>query len=278
LNFAAQAHWKEMCQSVQTTDQVEIRIHNQGAEPTLIYLPGLHGDWTLVGGFRRALGSRARFVEVVYPRTLTWSLEQYAEAIETALALKGISRGWLLGESFGSQLVWAIAARKRFHFEGLIFAGGFVRHPLRCAVPVAEWLVGIIPSPLLACITFVYEKLLRFRYGRSPEVLQEVKEFIARRTDLDRLAAKHRLRLIRQNDLCTIAEETSGPVFMLSGLWDPIVIWGPVRRWMRCRCPALREFKILSWADHNVLGTASKQSAEVVMKWIRAARSNISTL
>ena len=98
---------------MQETEQVEIRVHNPTAEPTLIYLPGLHGDWTLIGGFRRAIGLRARFVEVVYPRTLTWSLEQYAEAIEAALEHSGISRGWLLGESFGSQLVWAIAARKR---------------------------------------------------------------------------------------------------------------------------------------------------------------------
>jgi len=95
--------------SVQTSEQIEIRIYNPHVEPTLIYLPGLHGDWTLIGGFRRALGSRARFVEVVYPRTLTWSLEQYAQAIETALERHGISHGWLLGESFGSQLVWALA-------------------------------------------------------------------------------------------------------------------------------------------------------------------------
>lgn len=257
-----------MCQSLQETDQVEIRIHNPGLEPTLVYLPGLHGDWTLIGGFRRALGSRARFVEVVYPRTLTWSLEQYAQAIEAALKRSGIGGGWLLGESFGSQPVWAIAARKQFHLHGLIFAGGFVRHPVPWSVPVAEWLVGNIPRSLLSCITFVYAKLLRLRNRHSPEVLETIREFLVRRTDLDRRAAKHRLRLIRQNDLCSIAQQITTPVFMLSGLWDPIVIWGPVRRWMRRRCPALREFKILPRADHNVLGTASKQAADIVMNWI----------
>ena len=253
---------------MQTSEQIEIRIYNPHVEPTLIYLPGLHGDWTLIGGFRRALGSRARFVEVVYPRTLTWSLEQYAQAIETALERHGISHGWLLGESFGSQLVWALAARKTFRFDGFIFAGGFVPHPLPWAVPLAEWLVGNIPDPLLSCTTFVYAKLLRVRYRRSTDVLETIAEFLGRRTDLDRRAVKHRLRLIRENDLCAVAERTSGPVFMLSGLWDPIVIWGPVRRWMRQRCPGLREFKILPGADHNVLGTASKEAADVILNWV----------
>lgn len=199
------------------------------------------------------------------------ALEQYAEAIEAALKCVGINEGWLLGESFGSQLVWAIAARRNFHFHGLIFAGGFVRHPLPWAVPVAEWLVGNIPRPLLACITFVYAKLLQIRYRHSPEVLETLAEFLARRTDLDRRAAKHRLRLIRQNDLCAIAQQITAPVFMLSGLWDPIVIWGPVRRWMRDSCPALREFKILPRADHNVLGTASRQAADVIVNWMKTS-------
>ena len=44
-------------------EQLEIRIHGDGSLPTLIYLPGLHGNWTLVGNFRRALNGRLRFVE-----------------------------------------------------------------------------------------------------------------------------------------------------------------------------------------------------------------------
>jgi pimeloyl-ACP methyl ester carboxylesterase len=138
-------------------------------------------------------------------------------------------------------------------------------------VPVAEWLVGNIPRPLLGCITFFYSRLLRIRYRHSPEVLETIREFLVRRTDLDRRAAKHRLSLIRQNDLCAIAQQITAPIFMLSGLWDPIVIWSPVRRWMRQHCPALREFKILPRADHNVLGTASKQAADIVMNWIQVS-------
>src|SRR5882672_5109488 len=81
--------WRTMGQPKLETEaeQLVMRVHHRGgaATPTLVYLPGLHGDWTLVGRFRRALGGRVSFVEITYPRTLTWSLEDYAEAVETEL-------------------------------------------------------------------------------------------------------------------------------------------------------------------------------------------------
>ena len=67
-------------------EEVQIRIQSPSASPTLIYFPGLHGDWTLIGGFCEALNGRARFVEITYPRTLMWSLNDYAAGIEEALA------------------------------------------------------------------------------------------------------------------------------------------------------------------------------------------------
>src|SRR5207244_4028783 len=111
-------------------EELQIRIHGTDLLPTLVYLPGLHGDWTLIGRFRKALGGRVRFVEVTYPRTLSWSLEDYAEGVEKALGERGITSGWLLAESFSSGVVWPIVGRRRFGVEGVILAGGFVRHPL----------------------------------------------------------------------------------------------------------------------------------------------------
>src|SRR5437763_6939118 len=119
-------------------EKVKLRVHGNPSQPTLVYLPGLHGNWTLIGGFRKALAGRVRFVEAWYPSSLKWSLEDYAAGIEAALLEHGITHGWLLGESFGSQVVWPVLARKIFQVEGLILAGGFVRHPVRWAVRFAE--------------------------------------------------------------------------------------------------------------------------------------------
>lgn len=249
-------------------EELQIRIHGEDSLPTVIYLPGLHGDWTLVGGLRKALSGRVRFVEITYPRTLEWSVEDYASGVETALSEHGIVRGWLLGESFGSQLAWSLVARARIHADGVILAGGFARHPARWAVRLAGWICGGIPLSLLTRVMFTYARLARFRYRHSPETLAGIQEFVARRTELDRRAATHRLRLVAQNNPCSIVEQIQVPVYAMTGFFDPVVPWLPVRSWLRRHCPRLREFRIVWSADHNVLATAPGVAAEQIGRWI----------
>jgi len=251
-------------------EELQLRIHGEPSQTTLIYLPGLHGDWTLIGSFRHALAGRVRFVEITYPRTLDWSLDEYAEAIERALATHGITTGWLLGESFGSQPLWTLTARERFRAQGLILAGGFVKHPLRGAVRLAETLTGRMSNRLFIRIIFGYAKIARFRYRHSPETLATIDEFVARRTDLDRRAAQHRLHLIAENDPRPVACRTKLPVFGVAGVLDPIVPWPLIGRWLGRNCPALREYKIIMGADHNVLSTAPQKAAGQIWKWIGA--------
>ena len=236
--------------------------------PALVYLPGLHGDWTLIGGFRHAIANRVRFVEFTYPRTLTWSLDDYAAAIEAALIQNGITGGWLLGESYGSQVMWALVARGKFKAQGTILAGGFVRHPLRWAMRLAEKLTGRISNATVVRVIFAYAKIARFRYRRSPETLVKIDEFIARRTALDRRAAQHRLHLIAENDPRPTASRTRLPVFGLTGVSDPIVPWPWVRRWLGRHCAALREYKIIWSADHNVLSTVPREAVSQILTWM----------
>jgi pimeloyl-ACP methyl ester carboxylesterase len=249
-------------------EELQLRIYGDPSLPTLVYLPGLHGDWTLIGGFRSVVAGRARFVEFTYPRTVAWSLDDYAAAIENALAQNGITGGWLLGESYGSQILWALVARGRFQAQGAILAGGFVKHPLRWAVRLAEKLTGRISDAMVVRLIFAYARIARFRYRRSPETLANLNEFIARRTHADRLAAQHRLRLIAENDPGPAAGRTTLPVFGLTGLSDPIVPWPWVRRWLGKNCPALRDYKIIWGADHNVLSTAPRQAVNQVLEWM----------
>ncbi len=246
------------------------------------------------------LAERVRFVEITYPRTLTWSLDDYAAAVEQSLAEHGIDRGWLLGESFGSQIVWAMAGRKtsasekaqvhaainqgsvkalpcqqkenpgRFTIQGLILAGGFVRHPARWAVRIVGLLAGILPQEVLKVALWIYAKLARLRYGHSSLELAEIDEFVARRTDLDRRAARHRLRLIAENNPCDIASHIEVPVYAITGSVDPLVPWFCVRPWLKKRCRNLRQYRIVALADHNVLATAPRLSAEQIVTWIRS--------
>ncbi|HTV76376.1 MAG TPA: hypothetical protein VMD57_05190, partial [Candidatus Baltobacteraceae bacterium] len=167
---------------------IQLRVYGDASLPTLIYLPGLHGDWTIIGSFRKAVEGKVRFVELTYPRTLVWSLDDYAAVIETALAQNGITGGWLLGESFGSQVLWALVQRGKFPAHGVILAGGFARHPMRWLVRLAERCAGKIPLRLAIMLIFGYAKFARFRYRSSPETLNDIDEFIKRRTALDKQA------------------------------------------------------------------------------------------
>ena len=255
------------------SEELQLRTHGDPSCPTLIYLPGLHGDWTLVGSFRRALDNRVRFIELTYPRTTEWSLDDYAAGIETALEKNGITRGWLLGESFGSQVAWALLSREKFQTEGVVLAGGFVRHPAHWAIRGVERICGGISLSVVARLIFAYEMVARIRFRHSPEILANLDEFVARRTEPDRQAAKHRLRLVAQYDPRPIAQRTKVPVYAITGFVDPIVPWVLVRPWLRRHCPALRDYRISWRADHMVLGTAADVAADQVVRWIGQSQS-----
>jgi pimeloyl-ACP methyl ester carboxylesterase len=249
-------------------EKIQLRDHGGAGVPTLVYLPGLHGDWTLIGAFRKSLAGRARFVEVTYPRTLTWSLDDYAAGVESALAEQGITRGWLLGESFGSQVVWPIVARRRFLVQAVILAGGFVNHPMKWAARMAARVSGGIPADWLARALSAYARLIRRRYRRDPGLLADLKEFVARRTEPDLLAMRHRLRLVASNAPGLLLTQCRVPIFALAGLIDPVVPWPPVRRLLKRNSRTFQEFIILR-ADHNVLSSASRRAADQVCRWMR---------
>jgi pimeloyl-ACP methyl ester carboxylesterase len=253
-------------------EKLELRVYGDPSLPALIYLPGLHGDWTLIGGFRSAVAGRVRFVEMTYPRTVSWTLDDHAAAIESELGKLEITGGWLLGESFGSQPMWALIARGKFKVRGAVLAGGFVRYPGQPFLQLMEKCIGPLPSFLFVKIIFGYAKFARFRYRHSPQTLATLDEFLARRRHRrDRQAAQHRLHLVGGNDPRKTAMTTQVPIFGLTGILDPLVPWPPVRRWLKRKCPALRDYRVVRRADHNVLNTGTKESARWILEWMRTA-------
>jgi pimeloyl-ACP methyl ester carboxylesterase len=251
---------------------IEIRVHGSGTSETLIYLPGVHGDWNLIGGFRSALGKAVRFVEIAYPPTLTWSLKEYAHAVEAALTEQGIDRGWLLGESFGSQVVWEILNLGRFQADGIILAGGFARHPAPWMASIAAQCIGVFSFKALRALLLAYVKTARWRFRKSPETLAGLKDFLEHPPNCQ--AMRHRLQLVAGNDPSSIARHVGLPLFVLTGLFDPIVPWYPARCWFRRNCPTLRSHHVLWSADHNVLGTAPASAATQILQWIFTPLAN----
>jgi pimeloyl-ACP methyl ester carboxylesterase len=286
-----------------TPEDLRIRVHGDASLPTLVYLPGLHGDWTLVSSFRAAVAGRVRFAEFTYPRTTSWSLDDHARWIEEALLANGVTGGWLIGESFGSQPAWQMIRRAQqrangappspvarkpeiptasaesasnrksptaFQPQGLILAGGFVRHPTIWAVRLAQRVSGAVSLRTVERWCRVYAGYAKFRHRHAPETLASIEEFVANRTvDADRHAITYRYGLIAGNDLRAVARATTIPVYYLAGLVDPLVPWCHARWWLRRNCPGYFGGRTIWRADHNVLATAPQASAKLILQWIR---------
>ncbi len=249
---------------------LSIRIHD-GPAPTLVYLPGLHGDWGLIGAFRRALDGRVRFVEVAYPRVCDWDLDAHAAALTTALRAKGITRGWLLGQSFGSQVAWAIAHRGDFRIDGLILAGGFVAHPSPAGARLMRFLLTHAPTSALRGPMSLWVEAASVVMHRNPETVAELRDFVHNRTDADWDAAARRLGLmISARDPRPVARAARYPVHYLGGVVDPLVPWPLVLWWLRRRCPGYKGARLLPLAGHNVLGSQPEASAAQVLAWLKA--------
>jgi pimeloyl-ACP methyl ester carboxylesterase len=258
--------------SADQNSELLMRVHGDPKRPVLVYLPGLHGDWTLVGSFRAALAGRVRFVEFTYPRTTRWSLSDYGAAVLDRLSQAGIRRAWLLGESFGSQVVWPIlstCSRSGVDIAGIILAGGFVRHPVPPGVRFAARVCARIPMDVMREVLRVYAWYARFRHRKAPETYADLGAFLARRTEEDRWAAVHRLELIASADPRAQASACGVPVFYLAGLVDPLVPWWVVRPWLRRHCPCYAGGRTIWGADHNVLSTEPRRSADQIVSWMR---------
>lgn len=251
---------------------MQIRIQGDAALPVLVYLPGLHGDGTLVTSFRSAVSGKVRFVELDYPRTSSATLELYAAGVVARLKGAGIEGGWLLAESFGSQVAWTVL-NQGFRAEGLILAGGFVRYSFPWGLRRVRAICGGCGMWPLRAFLWCYRRYARLRHRNAPETLASIDQFVRNRMSPgDREAMTHRLDLIAASDPRPIAAATRIPVHSLTGFWDPIVFWGPVHCWLKASCPGFRSDRILFLADHNVLATQPAQSARQVLAWMRDAR------
>ncbi|MFI5345309.1 MAG: alpha/beta fold hydrolase [Elusimicrobiota bacterium] len=246
---------------------MNIRVH-EGSGPTLIYLPGLHGDWGLIGAFRRALAGRVRFVELSYPLE-PHGLEELAAAVEETLAAAGVRSGWLLMQSFGSQVGWEMI-RRGFRADGAILAGGFVRHPTPWGAslmrPLLDGPWSAALRPPYRAMTWLGGALSR----RDPESARELAAFAAGRTTAQWKAAAWRLRLVAVSDPRSVARAATIPVWYLGGAVDLLVPWPFVVNWLARECPGYKGKTVFPFADHNVLGSAPKESVAAVLGWLAA--------
>jgi pimeloyl-ACP methyl ester carboxylesterase len=163
------------------------------------------------------------------------------------------------------------APRPGFTIRGIVLAGGFVRYQPLWLVRLGGRAFTRMPARRLQSALSLYVRVARRLRYRSAAFAGDLTEFLARRTEADKLAAAHRLELIARADWRSLARQTRLPVFHLAGFFDPVVPPGPVRRWLRRHCPGFRAARLIFASDHNVLSSAPHHAADQVLAWIRAS-------
>lgn len=244
---------------------VLVRIQGSPDLPVLVYLPGMHGHWAFAHKLRKELEGKVRLVELAYPAVVTWSVRDYARAVRQALQQADITRGWILAESFGSQIAWELTAEELpFRIDGLILDGGFVKHP---------WPAGALVLRRMLRYPDGFANLL-IKLAAMPltgDIIRQIPENDRRKFPFDtrsRVAMMARLKLIATHDPRPLAANMSAPVYFLAGFWDFLVPLVPVRGWLKKHCPGLRNCRTLPLADHATIISQPVRTAEAILEWM----------
>jgi len=248
------------------------RVSGPPTAPVVVYLPGLHGDWTPLWRIREPLARHLRLVEIAYPRAAAnWTLDDYVTRLGDLFDRLGLASVHLLAESFGSLVGWVFACRHPERVRSLLVAGGFSVSPGRVRVALAELGLRLFPAALLDKGVDLYLLYLNRRGFPGNAFRREGEFFPATRTRLGWRATRNRLKIIRQTDLRGRLGELRVPVFYFGGARDIIV---PVRREIATLRRHLRpecnfHSVLFPKAPHPIIPARYRQVARLILAWIR---------
>ena len=243
----------------------------------VLYLPGVHGDWTPQAAAGRHFRRSFYLIETAYPRVETWSIDDYAQAVDDLLDRLGIESAHVVGESFGSLVGWQFGVRRPDRIRSFTLLGGFTRPPrMRIAAAAAATLKSLPTHVLESAIdSYVAAKAVT-RQSRQPIDLGTVDASVypATRTTRGRLATANRMQIIQSADFRGRLQEIRFPVRYIGGAFDFIV---PVRREIATllkHLPPHCDFQsaLLPRAAHMTIASHPEQTVAQITSWIQTIR------
>lgn len=241
--------------------------------PPLVYLPGVHGDWTPLVSARPLLSDGLRLVEVAYPRVDHWSLEDFGEALDALLDRLGLQSVHLVGESFGSLVAWQFGLTHSERVRSLILVGGFAQPPSFRRAALARRALMLTPTFLLERGIDVYVSYKNRRGEQRPPPSEGVMSYAAVRTTRGRRATANRMRIIQRTDFRPHLHRVVVPVRYIGGENDRVV---PVQRQLETlerHLPESCDFqsRLLAGAGHVIIASHPGQATRHITDWVREA-------
>lgn len=257
-------------------DSILHRLSGPEDAPVVVYLPGLHGDWTPLNRTRLHLSRHFRLVELSYPQRAEWDLADYADAAEERLTELGLGPVHLLGESFSSLVCWELLRRHPRRALSLTLAGGFCQPPHPRGLRLLALGFGVLPGALWNRGVEAYCMSLAWRARPVAGDAQQEPLFFAARGRRGLRAMRKRLAIIQSADFRSLLGELTLPVGYIGGGSDPIV---PVRReieTLRRGLPAACRFRwrLVDGAPHPILPARPVECTRFIVDVVRGSYSS----
>lgn len=260
-------------------DRSELIVQEGGRAdaPPLVYVPGIHGDWTPLRRSRGLFHRRARLIEVAYPRQSRWRLRDYAESMDRMMNRLNLKSAHFAVESFGSLVGWQYLLTRPERVRSIVVVGGFTHSPGKPKVFLAQLgLRSISPELFEKGMEWYCSRLLHSSNAQAVERGVDRREldpatlYPAARTPDGWRTIISRLSLIQNADFRPYLNRVRTPVRYLGGASDMVV---PVHRevrtlWSgltpRCRFASA----LVPDAPHMVIASHPRGSTERICDWI----------
>lgn len=250
-------------------------VHQTGGKktgPPLVYLPGVHGDWTAQGRARPILSRDFHLIETAYPRIETWSIDDFAAALKDLLDSLGIESTHLVGESFGSLVAWKFGIAHPERVRSFTLVGGFARPPRLGVAAAAASALRVIPTSMLESAIDLYVAG-KSALGQQRDSFADLGAYPAARTERGQRAVANRMRIIQKTDFRDQLEMVRFPVRYVGGARDIVV---PVRReiaTLDTHLPPHCDFQseLVAGAPHTLIASHPEETAEYISRWARDA-------
>jgi pimeloyl-ACP methyl ester carboxylesterase len=238
--------------------------------PLVIYLPGIHGDWTPLEAARDALTDHVRLVEVEYPKEPDWDMARYAHSVKELLDAFGVEKAHFVAESFGSLVAWEFALQEMHRVQSLILVGGFTSTPGALKTLAAKAGLNLVPTGLFETAVEWYSR----SKGRRKTLFHEhegVQPYSSLQTPkglkglVNRLAHVHKANYIPQLDTMQF------PVRYIGGDRDPIIPVAGEISILHKSLPQESAFEshLIPGAGHMIIASHPDETTSAICDWIR---------
>ena len=256
--------------SLDTATELVHQISGPEDAPAMVYLPGVHGDWTANESARTHLSRETRLIEVAYPRNAAWTLADFSNALRRLLDRLNLTSVHVAGESFGSLVAWETAFGHPELIKSLLLVGGFAQPPAYRVATSAKWALRGMPTFVLetGIDIYVYYKDLKGerRLGRR----SGVSPYPAVRTRKGKLATASRMGIIERTDVRERLHRLQQPVRYIGGDSDSVIGVHRELSTLRQHLPPHCEFKseLIQDAPHAIIASHPEHTARTLTRWI----------